>query len=166
MSRPVRTALMILIGLIAIAAPIGLALRVAHSQGLAAERRHVSSSADEALRRSVAMADQARQVLDRLAALAATGVERGSDQSVALMRELDLSYHYIRAIGAMSGTVMTCHSVGGRSEAVDLGPADMTSPRRMRVWDLVEVPFAPGQRPGSSANTVCAWLRAGCSADL
>lgn len=121
-------------------------MRMAQSQGVAAERRHAMSYADELLRRSAATADQAGQVISRLTALAATGVEPCSDQSLASMRELDLSSSYIQAVGAMSGTVLTCHSVGGRSEPVDLGPAGMISPRRMRVWDLVQVPFAPGER--------------------
>jgi len=146
LSRPVTTALMIVVGLSAIVAPMALAARIAYSQGLAAERSHARSYAREALRRADATTDQADQAIKRLAALGATGVGRCSDESLALMRNLDVSSDYIQAMGAMSGTVVTCDSVGGGREAVDLGPADVTTPSGASVWNQVRFPYAPGQQ--------------------
>jgi len=143
--RPSSELLVGIAAILAVVAPIVLAVRLARGQGVAAERSRVRALAREVLRRTEATVDQTDQAIQRLVALSAGGLDPCSDRSLALMRNLDVSSDYIQAIGAVSGTVLRCDSVGSRRESVDLGPADVTTPRGVKVRTNVRLPFAPGQ---------------------
>lgn len=125
----------------AVSIPIFIAIRVARSQGLAAERERVESYASEALRRTVSTADQADDGIHQLVALVGPGGDQCSDQALDLMQALDLSSKYVQAVGAMSGNVVICASLGGRNINLDLGPADLITPAGVQIRNDVTFDF-------------------------
>jgi sensor c-di-GMP phosphodiesterase-like protein len=148
----------ILTGLLAttaVAVPVFIAIRVAHSQALSAERDRVDSYSREVLRRIEASADQGDLAIKQLVALVGPGGDPCSEKARDLMQALDLSSQYIQAVGAMSGNRVLCVSLGKTSLNFDLGPPDFTSPAGVHVrnhvtfdFDIAKTVYVVNERDG------------------
>jgi sensor c-di-GMP phosphodiesterase-like protein len=111
--------LAIMISIVAIAAPIGLAIREAQEQSYRIESMRALAYARDVLNR----ADETTvQVLFAAHALRSSGIPPCSPAAIDLMRRLDLTSSYIQAVGHVRGDSIECSSMGN-TEPIMLGPA-------------------------------------------
>ncbi|MEN3272269.1 MAG: hypothetical protein V7636_1030 [Actinomycetota bacterium] len=143
-----RTHLATLVGAaVAIAAgtvPSFVAVAMARSQGLEAERLRAHSYAEDVLGRSRRTFEQIDVGIARLAG--AADDDPCSIEALDLMREIDVSSSYIQAIGAVRDDTVLCSSLGRETANIDLGPVDMTTEDGMSVRLDVSFPFSPRDR--------------------
>src|SRR4051812_7173532 len=134
--------IIVLMALVAMAAPILLAVYSANRQGRRSEMNRARMYARDALTRTELTGEQIETGINRLVA------EHDSDpcspQSVALMESIDLASSHIQAIGHVSGNRLECSSLSDPHAGFDLGPPDFIQSRGARVREHVSFPFAPG----------------------
>ena len=145
----------ILVAVLAVAIPLGLALLLAYRQGRATETQLVSSYARDVLHRAENTIDQGYAAINTLA-------ERNSavpcsDANLALMRKLDLESSYVHTVGYVVDDHMVCSSQGREGIDYALGPVDWVSLRHVRVRLNVRFPF-------DDANTYIVIERGGYAA--
>ena len=131
------------LALVAVAGPVFIAIQVAHSEGLAAERNLAQSYATDSLRRSVATANETYAGIHQLVALTRDGGNRCSDLAIRRMQALELSSPYIQAFVTMSGNDIECSSLGGNAVDLDIGPPNTTSPAGVQIRSHVTFGFDP-----------------------
>jgi sensor c-di-GMP phosphodiesterase-like protein len=136
--------LVVLAGILAVAAPIAIAIREARTQALDAETYRALSYARDVVRRSDATALQIRAAFDRLAA--ARGSDPCSDANIALMQRISLSSKYLQAVGRVENGRLLCSSFGRHAPGLPLGPADVVTPHGAVIRSDVELPMARGFR--------------------
>jgi sensor c-di-GMP phosphodiesterase-like protein len=131
--------LIVVIALTAIVAPAVFALYVAWIHGQAAEMEKVLAYAKDVQLRTDSTADQIAQGIKRLqdAHLA----DPCSDESLAIMRDIDISSSYIQAIGHVANGNFECSSLGRSGSGWSLGPIDFISSRGVAFRDNVKIPF-------------------------
>jgi sensor c-di-GMP phosphodiesterase-like protein len=132
----------LLAALLVIAAPIVLAIGVAHRESLLAEKRLVLGYARDALVRSEATADQIDAAITALEAAGRGGP--CSPRHRVLMDRIDVAASYLQAVGRISGNRLVCSSLADEGEGLDLGPVDVIQPTGVRLRNNVRFPFAPG----------------------
>ncbi len=129
-------------GLVAVVAPILLALHLSNRQGKEFEQDRVLRYAIDVLKRSDRAADQVYAALNLLAGTAATNP--CSESQISLMRQLDFSSSYIQSVGYVSGNRVVCSSLGtGPGVQFELGAPDVVTSTGSTVWSSARMPFAP-----------------------
>ena len=136
--------LVVLAGILAVAAPIAIAIREARTQALDFEANRALSYAHDVVRRSDATAMQIRAGFDRLRA--ASGAAPCSDANIALMQRIALSSKYLQAVGRVEDGRLVCSSFGHHVPGLPLGPVDVVTPHGAVIRSDVELPMATGLR--------------------
>jgi sensor c-di-GMP phosphodiesterase-like protein len=134
------TALTLGAAMVAIAAPILLAVYFANRSGRESEASRALLYARDVLRRSEATADQIDAAITSLTADRLG--DACSEQNLPLMRKIDLRSAYIQSIGHIVGNRLLCSSLLG--DALDIGPVDIVQPSGVKIRRNVMLPFAEG----------------------
>jgi sensor c-di-GMP phosphodiesterase-like protein len=136
--------LTIIAAIVAVTLPMLLAVHVAKEEAIKAEADIALGFARDVLVRSEHTADQLRVGVDSLRAI--RGADPCSEESLALMRTIDLGSSHIQAIGFVAGNSLVCSSLGSAARNLDLGPVGFVQPSGIRLRVDVELPFARGVR--------------------
>ena len=128
--------------LLAILVPVALSIYFADREATNAEFGRAMGYAQDVLRRSEGTSEQILDGINRLAAL--NDPEGCSEQSVALMRHIDLASSYIQAIGRIEGDRLVCSSLGLGGTKLNLGPVDVVQSSGVKIRTNVTLPFAEG----------------------
>src|SRR6187551_2145691 len=142
MSKPAILFITLIITLMAIAAPIVWAVHLADQEGTDTEKALALAYARDVLGRSESAADQIDAGIKAL--VAASADDPCSQESIALMRKIDLVSTYIQAIGYVRDNQFQCSSLGTATTRIPLGLADWVQPGGIRLRINVEFPFAKG----------------------
>jgi sensor c-di-GMP phosphodiesterase-like protein len=142
MKTSTATWLTVIVALLAVAAPVFIAISMARNLSLDAESNSSLLYALDVLHRSEVTATQTGQGITRL-------VEAGfsdpcSDASIELMRQIDLSSSYLQTIGYVQDEHLLCSSLGRHSSpGLALGPVVHLTENNVALRDNVSFPFAP-----------------------
>lgn len=129
--------------LVAIGAPIVVALALAAKQAHDSVAQLALAYARDVVHRSDATADQ---VWTGIVQLQEEARHSGpcSAASIKLMRKIALESSYIQAIGHVSGTQMDCASMDAQGHDLELGLPELTQPTGVRLRYHAELPLARG----------------------
>jgi sensor c-di-GMP phosphodiesterase-like protein len=128
--------------LAAIGGPLTVAFLMAERDAQSAELRHMTNHARDMLLRAASTEEQIHGGIASLVALGSP--DPCSEESLALMRRIDLGSSFIQAIGHVAGNSIVCSSIGTRPGDLDIGPPDMIHPDGEKVRTSVEFPPVPG----------------------
>ncbi len=131
----------LLLGIVFVICPVLIALNQSWRHGQAEEIQKVLDYAKDVQHRTDATADQISAGVKRLKD--AHQSDPCSADSLAIMRDIDLSSSYIQAIGHVTNGIFECSSLGPQGSGWDLGPVDFVSSKGVIFRLNVKVPFAP-----------------------
>ncbi|QAU32795.1 EAL domain-containing protein [Janthinobacterium sp. 17J80-10] len=134
----------LVVGLIAIAAPILVALYVAGSQSLDEERVRAASLASEVLRRSDETSLQILAAFDKLEA--ARSADPCSLENIERMREIDVGSTNLQTVGYVANNKLMCSSLGSHGVGIAIGAPDYVNITGVSIRASVVLPFAPTMR--------------------
>ncbi|MEW6373376.1 MAG: EAL domain-containing protein [Pseudomonadota bacterium] len=129
------------ISVVAIGAPIAVAIREAHEQSYRIESMRALSYARDVINRTD---ETTLQVMSAAHTLRQSGAPACSPASVDLMRRFDLTSSYIQALGVVQGDKLACSSMG-TTRPIPLGPA---LAHTVNGATIREAPELPGGRLG------------------
>ncbi len=132
----------IVVGLVAISLPIGLALYLSWKQSYDEQMATVASLADDVLRRSDDSTDQTTVIFRTLAA--ARAADPCSAAQIRLMGKLDLASEQVQAVGYVHENRLRCSSYGHHETPI--GPPTYVTPYGNAIRTKVEFPVLPGTR--------------------
>jgi sensor c-di-GMP phosphodiesterase-like protein len=134
MRRSSGIAIAVVVGSVAVVAPIWISMQLAWNEALANTESRVQSQASDLVRRSE---EADKQLNDAHSLLNAVHYPPCSPEEVALMQQLAVTSNYIQAIGRLSGNQLICSSIGP-ADPIDIGPANLVtdsgSEERFNVW--------------------------------
>jgi sensor c-di-GMP phosphodiesterase-like protein len=139
-SKRIALGMAIVIGLAAIAAPIGISIYLAWKQSLDEQLDLAAAIAADILRRTDETADQANAIFSDLKAAGAA--EPCSEANISLMRLLTLSHERVKSVGYIRDNVLVC-SIFGRRD-IPMGPPAYTTTRGVDIWPRVQFDALPG----------------------
>ena len=142
MSKKSTLAMAIVVGLLAICAPVSFSVYLAWQQGYDAAMAHVAAIAESVLRRTDATTDQVFAIYDEFAATMAS--PPCSEENLQLMQKLDLGSEYVQAVGYIENDTLLCSSHG--RHAIRVGPPNYTTAYGTEGRTGVEFPVLRGRR--------------------
>ena len=138
------TTLVLALGILAVAFPLGIALYLAYRHGMEAESRLATTIVREILRRADAAGDEATLAHRRLQVH--DDRDPCSDSMIALMRDIDMASSYLQVLGHVSNGRLMCSSLGSHGNGIPLGPVDYVSSNDASVRSSVDLGLAEGKR--------------------
>lgn len=131
----------VIVAIIAIVAPVYLAIDQSWRYGQREQLQKVLAYARDVLARTESTSDQMRYGLKLINDAKLT--DPCSNQSIEIMRNIDLRSSYIQAMGYVETNSLVCSSLGGEEKVLDLGPVDWVSSIGSSIRVDVHLPFAP-----------------------
>ncbi|MGZ8288596.1 MAG: EAL domain-containing protein [Telluria sp.] len=141
MRKTTAIALTLLVATLAVGMPVWLAIHESERQGLAFETERALGYARDIVRRSDSTVDQVASGFDRLER--AFDGDPCSEDSIGLMRQIDLSSKYIQAIGFMAEGRLLCSSLGRDTKGLLIGSPDFVTASGISVHKNLRLAFAP-----------------------
>lgn len=139
-SKPLKV-FTVIVAIIAIVAPVYLAIDQSWRYGQKEQRQKVLAYARDVLARTEATSDQMlygfKLITDAKLA------DPCSKQSISIMRNIDLRSSYIQAMGHVENNILECSSLSGEEDGLYLGPVDWVSSIGNSIRINVKIPFAP-----------------------
>ncbi|BBK35870.1 diguanylate phosphodiesterase [Allostella sp. ATCC 35155] len=132
-----------LIGVAAIAAPIGASMFIAQQQGLNRQRDRAEHLAETVLSRAEAIRRQLGAAFARLDKIDAAPC---SDRGLTEMRAVALGSDHLAGVGFIAEDMLLCSSFGRHDNGVPVGPPDYRGQFGIDVRTRRELPNAPGPR--------------------
>lgn len=142
MNKKAAVSIAIVIGLLAVAVPIGISLYLAWKRSFDEQMAMVALLAEDVLRRSDESTDQTLLIFKALVAGGAT--DPCSAENIRLMGKLDLASEQIQAIGYVRDDRLLCSSYGHHDTPV--GAPTYLTPYGTAIRTSVEFPVLPGKR--------------------
>ncbi|RZI41608.1 EAL domain-containing protein [Herbaspirillum sp. HC18] len=130
----------LLIGVIAIAAPIVATLYLAEYQGGKEEMQRLEGLTAKLLRLSGETRAQINAAVDTLSA---SPDPPCSAETIEHMREIDVASTFLQAVGYIVDGRLMCSSLGTHGDGIPLGPIPARKKSGLRIWVGVKLPFVP-----------------------
>mgnify|MGYP003365077617 CR=1 FL=1 len=144
MNRILSICLAVLVGTLAIAAPIAASLYISHQQSLDIETASALSLADELQRRTDKTNAQIKAAFVELRK--DKPADPCSEKHIQLMREIGITASYLQAVGHVANGRWMCSSLGPDKNGIELSPVDYISSTGASVRMQVELSIAPEMR--------------------
>ncbi len=113
----------VLVGLVAVVAPLWISIELSWREAIANESSLSLSYGQDVLRRAE---ETSHQIRDGIALINSAHNKPCSTDELALMRKVDVGSSYIQAVGRMEGNVILCSSVEGSSRILLGSPTVIT----------------------------------------
>lgn len=139
-SKPLKV-FTIIVAILAIVAPVYLAIDQSWRYGQKEQRQKVLAYARDVLARTEATSDQMRYGSKLISD--AKLADPCSNENIKIMKNIDLRSSYIQAMGYVENNILVCSSLGGEGEVLDLGLVDWVSSIGSAIRINVQIPFAP-----------------------
>jgi sensor c-di-GMP phosphodiesterase-like protein len=137
-------AIVIIVAIVAVAAPILISLYLARQQSLGEQFSRVGQLASDVLRRADESTAQMSAGIDVL--LRAGAADPCSDANVALMSRVAIAADQLQGFGFVSGDRLLCASFGKYPGGFAIGSPDYVSERNVAVRSAVTLPNVPDLR--------------------
>ena len=144
MRKRAAIAIALVVGLVAIVAPILVALYLAGSQSLEEETTRAANLASDVLRRSDETSNQIAAAFEKLEA--GHPVDPCSLTNIELMREIDLGSTNLQAVGYVVNDRLLCSSLGSHGVGIAMGKPTYRNDNGNSIRAAVALPFAPAMR--------------------
>jgi sensor c-di-GMP phosphodiesterase-like protein len=142
LSKKISVIIAIILGIVAISAPIVISLHFARQQSFNEQMRKAVALAEDVLRRSEEASDQVDAAIRTLKE--ANAADPCSNENVRLMARIDISSPHLQAVGYIKDNRLMCSSLGLHGEGTPVGPPDYLSTAGMHIRLSVGFPLAPG----------------------
>jgi sensor c-di-GMP phosphodiesterase-like protein len=141
LNRIVSMSLAMIVGALAITAPIAASLYISHQESLDTEMNSALALADEVTHRT----DKTNEQI--IAGFQKLGNDKGADpcskDQIKRMADIAVSSSYLQAVGYIKNGRLMCSSFGGQGDGMALGPVDYTSATGAVVRMEVTLAIAP-----------------------
>ncbi|MES2932475.1 MAG: EAL domain-containing protein [Pseudomonadota bacterium] len=141
MNRIFSMSLALIVGALAISAPIVASLYISHQQSLEIEMDSALTLADELQRRTDKTNGQIKAAFQELRKN--KSADPCSDEQIKVMQDIDISSSYLQTVGYIADGRMMCSSLGHHGKGVELGPVDYISSTGASVRMQVRLSIAP-----------------------
>lgn len=140
MNRAISGALLVILSVVAIAAPVAISIKLAEWQGHEAEMAQQRFVASGLIRR---IDTTNRQIVAALTALRKhPTITPCSDADIVRMQDQSLVATQLKGLAYISDNRILCSSLGHQENGFSLGPPDFVTPLGSKVWAAATLPFA------------------------